>query len=153
VPPETRIWVSGVNSWKRIAARGFWVEGCGEHLGFEFLTRTLSAPALRLPSPDEWTVVTHRDAVASWRDRGIANAVAGYELLGPNGNAQIAQAVAAASHFFWGSPQQFDNARPWLPDGAHHACGPGKTAVHLKARGIKAPTIFPSRHDWHQWLA
>ena len=30
---------------------------------------------------------------------------------------------------------------------------PGKTAVHLKARGIKAPTIFPSRHDWHQWLA
>jgi hypothetical protein len=153
VSPETRVWVSGVESWKRLAARGVWVEGCAENLGFTFLKETLGAPALRLPPLDEWTVLTHRDAVPSWRDSGIGKTAASYELLQPRDGAAIAGAVAAASHFFWGSPQQFERARPWLPDYAHHACGPGKTAAYLQARGVAAPSLFPSRRAWQQWLA
>ncbi len=153
LPRETRVWVSGTKSWQRLAARGVWVEGCAENLGFEFLTTTLEAAALRLPPLNEWTVLTHRDAVSSWRDSGIGRTAASYELRKPQAGARLAGEVAAASHFFWGSPQQFERARPWLPDHAHHACGPGKTAAYLRARGVAAPALFPSRHAWQQWLA
>jgi hypothetical protein len=148
-----RIWVSGVNSWQQAAARGLWVEGCAENLGFEFLTRTLRAPALGLPDVHEWTVLTHRDALLGWQDRGIARVLASYELVEPDDQDAVAQAVASASHFFWGSPQQFDRAAPWLPARAHHACGSGKTAAHLQARGVESLTLFASRREWQQWLA
>ena len=34
VPDTVRYWTSGPESWARLAARGIWVEGCADNLGF-----------------------------------------------------------------------------------------------------------------------
>ena len=62
------MWVPGTETWFALAARGVWVEGCAESLGFEALRATLAAPLLRLPPLREWLVLTHAEA------RGVAGA-------------------------------------------------------------------------------
>ena len=33
VPADQVVWASGVQTWKRLARRGVWVNGCAESLG------------------------------------------------------------------------------------------------------------------------
>lgn len=154
--PTTRVWVSGVESWRRLAARGQWVEGCADNLGFEAVTTTLATPVLRLPPLAAWTVLTREDATASWRGSGVGRVIASYAIRGPE-EAQVLQdirsSLASATHFFWGSAAQYRALRAWLPAGAHHACGPGKTFEALSADGAVNVQAFPSRREWQRWLA
>ncbi|RMF98894.1 MAG: hypothetical protein D6727_01685, partial [Gammaproteobacteria bacterium] len=61
-----RIWTSGTMSWRQLAGRGLWVEGCGDHLGFATLLPTLASPVLQLPPPAQWSVLTRAGAETSW---------------------------------------------------------------------------------------
>ena len=45
-------------------------------------------------------------------------------------------AVENATHFFWGSIEQYRTVESWLPRDAQHACGAGKTAVAGKAADL-----------------
>ncbi|MCC7258964.1 MAG: hydroxymethylbilane synthase [Gammaproteobacteria bacterium] len=156
LPATTRLWVSGVGSWRRLAARGLWVEGCADHLGFAALVPTLAAPVLRLPPLGEWAVVTRRDALASWEGSGVGRVLATYEIDAPadaTALETIRNEVAGATHFFWGSAAQFRALRDWLPANSHHACGPGKTYQALRADGVANLHPFPSREEWRAWVA
>lgn len=151
-----RLWVSGVESWRRLARRGYWIEGCADNLGFATLAPTLAKPVLRLPAPGAWTVLTRSDAVAGWSGSGIGRVLATYAIDPPEDPAvlqSIQAQVAGATHFFWGSSAQYQALRAWLPYGAHHACGPGKTFDALRAAGLAGVQAFPSRAEWRQWLA
>lgn len=148
---KPRLWVSGTTSWKRLAARGIWVEGCAEHLGFAHIAPTLGAAVLRLPPLDAWTVLTRRGAETSWRDTGVGTVLATYRTERADEVPAPADAIAASTDFFWGSIEQFRAAERWLPHGARHACGAGKTASALKHAGVAA-LVFPSRREWRQWL-
>lgn len=152
----TRTWVSGVESWRRLAARGAWVEGCADNLGFGAVVPTLRSPVLRLPPLADWTVLTREDAVASWEGSGTGRVLATYAISAPSDPAALGDIrgrVADATHFFWGSAAQYRALRDWLPAGAHHACGPGKTFEALRAAGVPNLAAFPSRREWRAWLA
>ena len=152
--PDVRLWTSGVESWRQLAARGFWVEGCGDHLGFHELRSTLDCRVLKLPPLAEWTAVTSTNAVPGWRDSGLGRVLATYRILPPADDKAL-QAVKAeaarATHCYWSNAEQFHALRAVLPAQAHHACGAGKTRSSLHAAGVDAQP-FPNGHEWQRWL-
>jgi hydroxymethylbilane synthase len=152
--PDVHLWVSGVESWRQLAARGYWVEGCGDNLGFEDVAPTLANPVLALPPLRDWTALTSGWAADGWHDSGVGRVIATYEIVppaaGPALDAVRAQA-RAATHFYWSSREQYRALADVVPAGAHHACGAGKTLQALRAAGIDA-LPFPSGREWHRWL-
>lgn len=155
LPRHARLWVSGMASWQRLAARGLWVEGCADNLGFAAIAPTLAAPVLRLPPLAGWTVLTRDEAVGSWDGSGIGRVLATYGIGPPDDSAALAtirSQVGGATHFFWGSTAQFRALHDWLPENPHHACGPGKTFQALRAAGVANLHAFPSREEWRTWL-
>jgi hydroxymethylbilane synthase len=154
LPPDPRLWVSGAESWRQLAARGLWVEGCGDNLGVADLASTLACPVLRLPPLADWTALTHVAAVPGWADSGFGRVLATYEILAPTDSTVLAQLAAEASratHFYWSSPEQFLGLRHVLRTDAQHACGAGKTLRALRAAGVE-PVPFPNGREWHRWL-
>ncbi|MFT3905770.1 MAG: hydroxymethylbilane synthase [Steroidobacteraceae bacterium] len=142
------VWVSGVESWFALARRGVWVQGCGESLGFEFLTTLLDEAPLQLPPLPQWLVLTHRDALQGWH---ASRAVATY-FLDANGVVDAAP-PADVTHVYWSSSAQFDRWQAQLGSAVHHACGPGKTAAHLRACQVQNLAVFPGVAQWRAWLA
>lgn len=154
IPAGARLWVSGVESWRRLAARGFWIEGCGDNLGFDDVRPLLECPVLGLPPLHEWTALTYRWAVAGWHASGVGSVIATYDIL-PPADAGVLRGLhdsaAHATHFYWSSAEQFRALRTALPPGAHHACGAGKTLRALRAAGAD-PQPFPNGREWQRWL-
>lgn len=153
LPAATRLWTSGVRSWQRLAERGVWVEGCGDSLGFGQLQTLLATPVLQLTPLQEWTAVTHADAVAGWADSDVGTAIASYRLPEPRVDGQSESELAAANHFYWDSVRQYRALRMRIPKHAQHACGAGKTLRALRAAGVKDVLPFVSRQEWQTWLA
>ena len=154
LPPDARLWVSGVESWRRLAAHGLWIEGCGDNLGFDAVVPTLAAPVLGLPPLREWTALTSTWATSGWTATGVGKVVATYEIL-PPAEAEVAAIraeAARATHCYWSSPEQFRAVGDALPEGIHHACGAGKTLSTLRGAGIDA-TPFPNGREWRKWLS
>ena len=154
LPPGMRLWVSGVESWRRLAARGLWVEGCGDHLGFEDVRATLECPVLGLPPLRDWTALTYRSAVPGWLETGVGHVLETYDILPPADPSvvlSLRESVRRATHFYWSSAEQFHALRPAVPVGAHHACGAGKTLRALRAAGMDAQP-FPNGREWQRWL-
>ncbi|MGI9344514.1 MAG: hypothetical protein ACR2QV_16925 [Gammaproteobacteria bacterium] len=152
--PRARIWTSGTTSWRRLAERGLWIEGCADNLGFADITTTLACGVLQLPQLDRWTALTRRGAEGSWSDSGIGSVVATYELAedSPTDRDALRADIARSTDFFWGSIEQYRDVENLLPPDARHACGAGKTARALIAAGIDAPLVFPNRAEWRTWL-
>jgi len=154
IPAGVRLWTSGVESWRRLAARGHWVEGCGDNLGFDALRATLATPVLGLPPLREWTALTYRWALPGWRAAGIGRVLATYDILPPADAATIAEleaAAAGATHCYWSSAEQYLALRTAVAASAHHACGAGKTLASLRAAGLD-PQPFPNGREWQRWL-
>jgi hydroxymethylbilane synthase len=152
---DARVWVSGIMSWKQLAQRGHWVEGCADNLGFAGIVPTLECPALGLPALADWTALTHRGAEASWTDSGVGRVLATYETepsIDEHHVVNFHNEVRSATHFFWGNAGQYQAVKQWLPADANHACGAGKTARALKKSGVDSPQPFPSRKEWRTWL-
>lgn len=156
LPASARVWVSGVESWYRLARQGVWVEGCADNLGFNFILPTLRTPVLRLPTLRRWTVLTREDAVASWAGSGVGQVVPTYGFEPPADSHvlhALRDAVRGATHFYWGSAAQYRAVRDWVPVNSHHACGPGKTYQTLREAGVRNLQAFPSRREWRAWVA
>lgn len=138
------LWVPGTATWFELARRGIWVEGCAEGLGFETLADTLAAPMLQLPPLPEWLVLTHEAATGAWAgNRVLATYASRAAGEGP---------PAGVSHIYWHSAAQFAHWRAGLAADVHHACAAGRTAARLREAGVARLTVFPSVHEWRQWL-
>ena len=142
------IWVSGSESWFALAARGVWVEGCAESLGFAALRGTLAEPLLDLPPSRDWLALTSAEAVEGWGD---VPALATYRH-GTAPAATSAASPAGATHVWWHSSVQFDQWRSAIAADCVQACGPGKTAEHLRRAGVTTLQVFPSVRHWREWL-
>ncbi len=154
LPDDARLWTSGVESWRQLAARGLWVEGCGDHLGFDDIRSTLDCPLLGLPPLQDWTAVTSSAALPGWRDSGIGRVLGTYDILSPADDAAlraVAAEAARATHCYWSNAEQFHALRAVLPATVQHACGAGKTRRTLHAAGVDAQP-FPNGHEWQRWL-
>lgn len=133
------VWASGLQTWRRLAERGIWVNGSAESLGEQEAPRleTLAGRAL------EWRKLSHADS----GENGAWPTVATYQLQ-PHAESP---ALAGYEYFFWTSGSNFARAlmaNPWLRDKTHF-CGPGNTQAALERAGV-APHVFL---DYQQWLA
>jgi hydroxymethylbilane synthase len=140
------IWVSGTESWFALAARGIWIEGCAESLGFGALRATLAAPLLALPPLREWLALTNEEAAPGWGEVPVLatyrHARTTEQGAGPRDALQV----------WWHSGVQFERWRSQVSADCQHACGPGRTAETLRRAGVAELEIFPSVHQWREWL-
>jgi hypothetical protein len=154
LPADARLWTSGPARWRHQAARGHWVEGCADQLGFAELAPTLALPVLGLPPLPDWTAITYTSAVPGWVGSGVGRVLASYALLPPEpGPAldSVRAAAAGATHCYWSSIEQYRALADVVPATAHHACGAGKTLASLRAAGVSADP-FPGQREWRAWL-
>ena len=63
ISPEQLVWAAGGTTWRRLAARGVWVNGCADGLGDDE-DPGVNAMAGRVP---RWRRLTHADAVRNAR--------------------------------------------------------------------------------------
>lgn len=113
--PSGLIWAAGPETWRRLAARGLWVHGCADGLGFD--------------DPAEVDLLSGR--VVSWRrlthlGATDENSVPTYAL-----SIWLPDDLGARTHFFWTSPTQLHAALLRWPEirAGWHASGPGRTAT------------------------
>jgi hydroxymethylbilane synthase len=147
-----RVWTSGLRSWLRLAARGVWVEGCAEELGFENLMPQLEESLLQLPELTHWRILTHDEGAASWP---AGQTIATYSVRPSQEIDENHPAVAelrAARSFFWTSGSQYEVFSRWVPADAEHACRVGKTYNYLKTRlrekQIRGLNTYPDVAHW-----
>jgi hydroxymethylbilane synthase len=147
------VWTSGSKSWFALAAQGVWVQGCADAMGAEVAAALVAEPLLRLPPPSGWTVLTHADATEPWQLGAWAGAqvlptysVEDHELPDSAG-------LASATHVFWNSTAQFERCQRLVSPSVHHASGPGKTADHIRAAGVRNFQAFPTATEWRRWTA
>ena len=144
---ERRVWTSGSASWWRLAARGVWVEGCAEGLGYDWIAPTLAEPVLALPELGGWQVLSHAGSAEHWP---AGQVIGTYRL--PEVATQSIPDPQGITHVYWASGSQFRQLWSQLPPAVHHACGPGRTAEVVRAAGVNRLTVFPSVHEWRRWL-
>ena len=142
IAPKQIVWASGVQTWKRLAQRGVWVNGCADSLGEH------GSPNIeRLVGEDlAWQKLTHADGYAD----GAMPVLATYRLV-PKSNRP---SLEGKTHFFWKSGSSFEYAlalNPWISQ-MTHACGPGNTQRILERNGIE-PCVFLDHAQWLEEMA
>ena len=131
------IWASGVQTWRKLARRGFWVNGCAESLGEHESPRVETLAG----GPVEWLKLTHESGYTEGRMQTLAT----YRLV-PKGESID---LRGKKYFFWTSGSAFAYAlsqNPWLNQMVHF-CGPGNTQKILQRHGIE-PHIFLNHDQW-----
>ena len=137
VEKERLVWASGLQTWKKLARRGVWVNGCAESLGERESTRIETLTG----GPVSWLKLTHESGYTD----GVMPVLATYRLVPTD------QAVdlSGKKYFFWKSGSSFEYAlskNPWLADMSHF-CGPGNTQEILARHGIE-PQVFLDHAQW-----
>lgn len=132
------IWTAGLGTWRRLAHRGIWVNGCADGLGDdeEPDVDALAGRAIK------WRRLTHDQS-------GDPDAVATYSVT-----QELPSDLAGRSHFFWTSGSAFRRAltaHPGIRDG-WHASGPGRTARTIRAvlGESNRLSIWLEYERWHQ---
>jgi hydroxymethylbilane synthase len=136
------VWTAGLQTWKKVAKLGIWVNGSSEGLGEDENPQieTLFGSAIR------WAKLTHKDAP---QEPG-KDVVATYQV------AVHAESwnMGAREAFYWNSGSQFLAALTKEPELRHkrHACGPGNTYKILRDQlGPQAPIeIYLDEEDWRK---
>jgi hydroxymethylbilane synthase len=121
--PGQVIWSAGIDTWRRLAARGIWVHGTEESLG----EGGFQALAGLFPRVQSWVKFSHEQGF----DSGLSQRIATYRL---ERCAPLAD-LTGRTHFFWRSGAQFYDYLQANPEirGAWHGCGPGNTFSIIRA--------------------
>ncbi|MES2965396.1 MAG: hydroxymethylbilane synthase [Bdellovibrionota bacterium] len=133
VADDVWVWTAGLTSWRKLAARGIWVNGTSDGLG-ETENHSLDAIAKADQRKLEWLKLTHSGSSPS----GTMPICATYELV-PRPDAPD---LKGRTHFYWMSGSAFDRALELHPEirDAFHSSGPGLTHEHL-VRRLGRPTL------------
>ncbi len=121
--PQQVVWTAGLETWRKLAARGVWVSGSDESLGE---TGAIAARHL-FPQVERWVKLSHDAGY----DTPHATRVATYRLE----RAVPLEDIRLHSHFFWRSGSvflEYLRANPRLRE-AWHGCGPGNTLAMIRA--------------------
>ncbi len=144
LPEGDVLWVSGVETWRKLAKRGYWVSGCSDSLGEE---QSLGADLVSLKSDLKWAKWTHDRSVEPHGKQVFAT----YRLVE---KAEVPD-LSSYKDFYWMSGTQFLRAIQVHPEllRANHYCGPGHTFTMiskvLKDHQIeKKPQRLSSRQVW-----
>ncbi len=140
IAPTQRVWASGWETWRKLATRGVWVNGCAEGLGEHEPTQIETLHG----APLAWRKLTH---VASHTESTMP-VLATYELH-PRAEEAQPSGMNQAEYFFWSSGSAFQHALTLQPDWLKrtHFCGPGATQEALRAAGIE-PHLCLDHEAW-----
>jgi hydroxymethylbilane synthase len=129
------IWCAGIDSWRKLAKRGLWVNGCQDGLGEEIP----EIEALLGRSPN-FTKLTHDRS----ENTGTFPVLATYRLE----NREFSPPQAES--YFWMSETSFLRALELDPSlkNAKHACGPGYTAAALEKVLGKPVSVYINYRHW-----
>ncbi len=121
--PGQIVWSAGIDTWRRLAARGIWVHGSDESLGENERT----AVSTLFPRIERWVKFTHELGY----DSPFSERIATYRL---ERAAPLAD-LSGCTHFYWRSGSQFHDYLRANPEirGAWHGCGPGNTFSIIRA--------------------
>ncbi|MCC6278398.1 MAG: hydroxymethylbilane synthase [Oligoflexia bacterium] len=136
-----QIWVAGLKTWKRLAARGVWVAGSSDGLGE--ITET---PLKHWPDGDlDWIKLGHGEG---YIQEGV-KLLPTYELKlnkWPSGD------LNEKTNFYWSSGSTFLEAVRRFPEirSRRHCCGPGNTyrVISDQLGQEQRPEVFPSYEAW-----
>lgn len=142
VPPTQLVWASGWETWRKLAARGIWVNGSAEGLGEQ---EDPKITTLYGRSP-EWLKLTHAESVTA----GGMKTLPTYRLL-PDVLLPVWQQFEQVEYCFWSSGSAFQRALELFPAlrKRRHFCGPGATQATLRAAGVTPHICLDHEH----WLA
>jgi hydroxymethylbilane synthase len=137
VPAGQIVWASGVQTWRRLARRDVWVNGCAESLGEQEPARIETLAG----EPLNWLKLTHEGGYTD----GEMPVAATYRLVPKRAGIDL----GGKRYFFWTSGSSFERAlklNPWLAEMTHF-CGPGNTQRILERHGIE-PHVFLDHGQW-----
>jgi len=140
VPQDRLIWVSGIETWKKLAKRGVWVTGCNEGLG-ESEANHLED----LFGPLKWTKLSHTEGHQG-QIKSLGKILGTYKLI----PLKTLPDLQNKTHFYWTSGSSFLLALKAYPEikKAHHFCGPGNT-YEIISKEVPV-TIFPKYEQWKE---
>ena len=117
------VWSAGIDTWRRLAARGIWVHGSDESLG----ERGAEGLKSLFPRVQRWVKFSHLKGY----DSPYSERIATYRL---ERCAPLAD-LSGRTHFYWRSGAQFYDYLQANPEirGAWHGCGPGNTFSMIRA--------------------
>lgn len=130
------IWAAGARTWKKLAQRGIWVNGCADGLG-----ESLPVVEDLLGRRTSWTKVTHADSA---NDRHFT-CLATYKL-----EPLAVSGPPVVDAYFWPSESLFRWAlakRPEIRE-KKHASGPGFTAEAIEKELGHAIDVYYNYSHW-----
>ena len=148
IPKNKYMFTSGIESWLKIAQQGYWVNGCADGFGFDFLRKTLSMPLLQLPPLEEWCILTHNDAAPSW---DFGKVISTYRVINTD-NMQAVADIVKSDVAWWSSISQYNAMKAYVGNIKLHTCRPGKTQAKLKKLNVGKIHIFPNVQECMKWI-
>lgn len=143
---ECIIWAAGSRTWRKLAQRGYWVNGSNDGLGeknkmhLEYILDALYERPLKKVK------LSHTEAPLVDGFQMIST----YQLI----DRPIAEDIKNKKYFFWSSYSSFIRAYRMYPEliNARHSCGPGHTYDLIKkALGPERDVqIYLNYFDWQK---
>jgi hydroxymethylbilane synthase len=121
--PRNYVWVSGLESWKKLSSRGVWVNGSAESLGEDEDPQIDKLAG----NPVNWLKLTHEEGTLSKHSDTLAT----YRL---KARSEVPD-LKGKTHFYWMSGSSFKRALSLYPElrNAWHFSGPGNTLSIIKS--------------------
>ena len=113
------IWTSGIDTWKSLAKKGYWVNGTSDSLGEK------NSPEESIFKEVSWLKLSHKDNLNEAK-----SVLSTYEL----NPLDVSERLLECDYFYWMSASSFELAIKKYPElkERNHACGLGKTFELIK---------------------
>ena len=130
------VWTSGVETWKKLASEGIWVNGTSDSMGEN------ENPPIGLFGKVKWFKLSHLDAKEEKLEL-----LPTYQLV-PK---KLPKDIEKNSHYFWMSVSSFKLVLKKFPsiENANHACGMGKTFDEINQ--LIPGKVYPYQ-NYQDWL-
>lgn len=144
---QKKIWAAGTKTWRKLAMKGIWVQGCADALGLEYLESIWQRPLYNIFKKDV-QIFTSSASAETWKSKGWL-AIEMYDLI-PNPGDEIKRAAQDADIFFWTSYQQYLVLKPFIKNNIRHFTLPGRTSEMFKRNNISVD-LFPTIRAFNKW--
>ena len=144
-PGESFIFASGNKTWKKMAAKGVWVNGSSDSLGHEQITQFQKSLLLNIFFKGRlWKVLSHGESQSE-----VGEVLEAYERKVLSPKPEFIKRLQEASVFFWTSFFQYETYKSHLNPSKKliHCCGTGKTLEEFQKNKIQVVPIA----DMNQW--
>jgi hydroxymethylbilane synthase len=140
-----KVWAAGVKTWRRLATRGIWVEGCSDGLGLESTLKIWKSPFIDIHQ-NQVTILTNTRSAENWKSKNW-DAIGTYSI---HGESLSHLELQHADLVFWSSSFQYHRLKNQVKSTALHACASGETSQQLIHDGLN-PILFPTIQSFQQW--